>query len=72
MLRPMPLGPILPKTVRAAALCFPGAIGTLRVTNAWEMLFTDDAFLAPPHTWATGSASLAAGVKQNLYKFLRH
>jgi transposase len=46
MLRPMPIGPISPETVRVARAGFPKGNRYLRVADARETLFTDDAFLA--------------------------
>jgi transposase len=51
MLRPMPIGPIPPETARIAHAAFPKGHRYLRVADALDTLFTDDAFLAlfPPH-----------------------
>jgi transposase len=51
MLRPMPIGPIPPEAARVARAAFPKGNRYLRVADALETLFTDDAFLAlfPTH-----------------------
>jgi transposase len=51
MLRPMPIEPIPPETVRVARAAFPKGNRYLRVADELETLFTDDAFLAlfPTH-----------------------
>ena len=46
MLRPMPIEPIPPETARVARAAFPKGNRYLRVADALETLFTDDAFLA--------------------------
>jgi transposase len=62
MLRPMPIGPIPPETAHVAGAAFPKGNRYLRMADALETLFTDDAFLAlfpthgqpaqPPWPWA--------------------
>jgi transposase len=51
MLRPMPIEPIPPETVRVARAAFPKANRYLRVADELDSLFTDEAFLAlfPTH-----------------------
>jgi transposase len=51
MLRPMPIEPIPPETVRVARAAFPKGNRYLRVADALDTLFTDDAFWAlfPTH-----------------------
>jgi transposase len=51
MLRPMPIEPIPPETVRVARAAFPKGNRYLRVADALDTLFTDDAFgaLFPTH-----------------------
>src|SRR5919108_4816003 len=51
MLRPMPIGPIPPETARVARAAFPKGHRYLRVADALETLFTDEAFLTlfPTH-----------------------
>jgi transposase len=51
MRRPMPIGPIPPATARVARAACPTGPRYLRVADARETLFTDDAFLAlfPTH-----------------------
>src|SRR5262245_42809763 len=51
MLRPMPIDPMPPETVRVARAAFPKGNRYLRVADALETLFTDEAFLAlfPTH-----------------------
>ena len=51
MLRPMPIGPIPPEPARVARAAFPKGTRYLRVADALETLFTDDACVAlfPPH-----------------------
>jgi transposase len=51
MLRPMPIEPIPPETGRVARAAFPKGNRYLRVADALETRFTDDAFLAlfPTH-----------------------
>ena len=46
MLRPMPIGPVPSETARVARAAFPTGNRYLRVADAPERLFTDDAFLA--------------------------
>ena len=51
MLRPMPIEPIPPETVRVACAAFSQGNRYLRVADELDMLFTDEAFLAlfPTH-----------------------
>jgi transposase len=51
MLRPMPIEPIPPETARVARAAFPKGNRYLRVADALDTLFTDDAFWAlfPTH-----------------------
>jgi transposase len=46
MLRPMPIEPIPPETVRVARAAFPKGHRYLRVADALDTLFTDAAFVA--------------------------
>jgi hypothetical protein len=55
VLRPMPIGPVPPGTAHASRAALPTGDRYLREADALEMLFTDDAFLAPPAR-APGSA----------------
>jgi transposase len=51
MLRPMFIGPVPPETARGAQTAFPTGNRDLRLADARDTLFTDDAFLAlfPTH-----------------------
>jgi transposase len=46
MLRPMPIEPVPPDTARVARAAFPKGNRYLRVADAVETVFTDDAFRA--------------------------
>jgi len=51
MLRPMPIAPTPPDTARVARAAFPKGHRDLRVADALDMLYTDEAFgaLFPAH-----------------------